>query len=303
MAVLVPAVVSFFAAGGAAGIAAAGAAVAAGTAGLAAYATLATVAGGFLSTIGGLTKSQKLAKFGGYLSLAGGVGQIAGSLMGAGSAAAGEVAKEGAEAIADGAAADVATEGAASLFDASSAVGEQAAGQAAGQAANAAGSAGSALGPPGEMLAAGGQQAGSAMSVEALNQPSLIDQARMVKTPALDMGFGTTGLTAPAGSPVSMPLTGSENALAGMAAQIQNPSHLQSLLDSGNALNKVGGFLKNNKELVQLVGSGVEAITDPRREMFDAQMSLMEQRRRRLNQPIRLGQMAAPTVQPLPIGG
>lgn len=299
MAVLVPAVVSFFAAGGAAGIAAAGAAVAAGTAGLAAYATLATVAGGFLSTIGGLTKNQKLAKFGGYLSLAGGVGQIAGSLMGAGSAAAGEVAKEGAEAIADGAAADVATEGAASLFDASSAVGEQAAGQA----TNAAGSAGSALGPPGEMLAAGGQQAGSAMSVEALNQPSLIDQARMVKTPALDMGFGTTGLTAPAGSPVSMPLTGSENALAGMAAQIQNPSHLQSLLDSGNALNKVGGFLKNNKELVQLVGSGVEAITDPRREMFDAQMSLMEQRRRRLNQPIRLGQMAAPTVQPLPIGG
>lgn len=299
MAVLVPAVVSFFAAGGAAGIAAAAGAVAAGTATLGAFATLATVAGGFLSTIGGLTKNQKLAKFGGYLSLAGGVGQIAGSLMGAGSAAAGEVAKEGAEAIADGAAADVATEGAASLFDASSAVGEQAAGQA----TNAAGSAGSALGPPGEMLAAGGQQAGSAMSVEALNQPSLIDQARMVKTPALDMGFGTTGLTAPAGSPVSMPLTGSENALAGMAAQIQNPSHLKSLLDNGNALNKVGGFLKNNKELVQLVGSGVEAITDPRREMFDAQMSLMEQRRRRLNQPIRLGQMAAPTVQPLPMGG
>lgn len=299
MAVLVPAVVSFFAAGGAAGIAAAAGAVAAGTATLGAFATLATVAGGFLSTIGGLTKNQKLAKFGGYLSLAGGVGQIAGSLMGAGSAAAGEVAKEGAEAIADGAAADVATEGAASLFDASSAVGEQAAGQA----TNAAGSAGSALGPPGEMLAAGGQQAGSAMSVEALNQPSLIDQARMVKTPALDMGFGTTGLTAPAGSPVSMPLTGSENALAGMAAQIQNPSHLKSLLDNGNALNKVGGFLKNNKELVQLVGSGVEAITDPRREMFDAQMSLMEQRRRRLNQPIRLGQMAAPTVQPLPVMG
>ncbi len=301
MAVIVPAVVSFFAAGGAAGIAAAGAAVAAGTAGLAAYATLATVAGGFLATIGGLTKNQKLAKFGGYLSLAGGVGQIAGSLMGAGSAAAGEVAKEGAEAIADGAAADVATEGAASLFDASSAVGEQAAGQA----TNAAGSAGSALGPPGEMLAAGGQQAGSAMSVEALNQPSLIDQARMVKTPALDMGFGTTGLTAPAGSPVSMPLTGSENALAGMAAQIQNPSHLKSLLDNGNALNKVGGFLKNNKELATIGGDllkggmGVYA----RQAEWDDQMSLMDARRRRLNQPIRLGQMVAPAVQPLPIGG
>lgn len=302
MAVILPAVAGWLAAGGAAGIAAAGTAVMAGTAGLAAYATLATVAGGFLSTIGGLTKNQKLAKIGGYLSLAGGVGQIASSLIGAGSAAAGEAAKTaGEEILADSAVIEAAkggaTEGAASLFDASTAVGEQAAGQAAN-----AGTAGNMLGPPGEMLNAGGQ-AGSAMSIESLNQPSFMDQARMAKTPTMDMGFGASGLTSPAGSPVAMPMTGSQQALAEMAAQIKGPAHLQSLLDSGNALNKVGTFLKDNKELVQLVGSGVEAVTDPRREMFDAQMSLMDQRRRRLNQPVRLGQLTQPAVQPLPVMG
>lgn len=274
----------------------------AGTAGLAAYATLATVAGGFLSTIGGLTKNQKLAKIGGYLSLAGGVGQIASSLMGAGSAAAGEAAKTaGEEILADSAVIEAAkggaTEGAASLFDASTAVGEQAAGQAAN-----AGTAANMLGPPGEMLNAGGQ-AGSAMSIESLNQPSFMEQARMAKTPAMDMGFGASGLTSPAGSPVAMPMTGSQQALAEMAAQIKGPAHLQSLLDSGNALNKVGSFLRDNKELVQLVGSGIEAVTDPRAEQFDAQMNLIEQRRRRLNQPIKLGYVGQPAVQPLPVMG
>ena len=298
MAVIVPAVVSFFAAGGAAGIAAAGAAVAAGTAGLAAYATLATVAGGFLSTIGGLTKNQKLAKFGGYLSLAGGIGQVANSLMGgASSSLVSEAAKESAEGLSGTALGEAAGEGAAEALSKGIPVGELG-----GEVAkNAASAGGSALGPPGEMLASGGGEvAGQALTMDAIQQqPSIMEQARIARQPTLDMGFGQTGLTAPGATVAAMP-----SKLAGVASEIQNPSHLQSLLDSGsNSLGKVGSFLKNNKELVQLVGSGVEAMTDPRREMFDAQMSLMEQRRRRLNQPIRLGQMAAPTVQPLPVMG
>lgn len=303
MAVLVPAVVSFFAAGGAAGIAAAGAAVAAGTAGLAAYATLATVAGGFLSTIGGLTKNQKLAKFGGYLSLAGGIGQVANSLMGgASSSLVSEAAKESAEGLSGTALGEAAGESAAEALSKGIPVGEIG-----GEVAkNAASAGGSALGPPGEMLASGGGEvAGQALTMDAIQQqPSIMEQARLARQPTLDMGFGNTGLTAPGATVQGAQAAAMPSKLAGAASEIQNPSHLQSLLDSGsNNLGKVGAFLKDNKELVQLVGSGVEAMTDPRREMFDAQMSLMEQRRRRLNQPIRLGQMAAPTVQPLPMGG
>lgn len=300
MAVLVPAVVSFFAAGGAAGIAAAGAAVAAGTAGLAAYATLATVAGGFLSTIGGLTKNQKLAKFGGYLSLAGGIGQVANSMMGgASSSLVSEAAKESAEGLSGTALGEAAGEGAAEALSKGIPVGELG-----GEVAkNAASAGGSALGPPGEMLASGGGEvAGQALTMDAIQQqPSIMEQARLARQPALDMGFGNTGLTAPGATVAAMP-----SKLAGVASEIQNPSHLQSLLDSGsNSLGKVGAFLKDNKELATIGGDllkggmGVYA----RQAEWDDQMSLMDARRRRLNQPIRLGQMVAPAVQPLPIGG
>lgn len=300
MAVLVPAVVSFFAAGGAAGIAAAGAAVAAGTAGLAAYATLATVAGGFLSTIGGMTKNQKLAKFGGYLSLAGGIGQVANSMMGgASSSLVSEAAKESAEGLSGTALGEAAGEGAAEALSKGIPVGELG-----GEVAkNAASAGGSALGPPGEMLASGGGEvAGQALTMDAIQQqPSIMEQARLARQPALDMGFGNTGLTAPGATVAAMP-----SKLAGVASEIQNPSHLQSLLDSGsNSLGKVGAFLKDNKELATIGGDllkggmGVYA----RQAEWDDQMSLMDARRRRLNQPIRLGQMVAPAVQPLPIGG
>lgn len=300
MAVIVPAVVSFFAAGGAAGIAAAGAAVAAGTAGLAAYATLATVAGGFLSTIGGLTKNQKLAKFGGYLSLAGGIGQVANSMMGgASSSLVSEAAKESAEGLSGTALGEAAGEGAAEALSKGIPVGEIG-----GEVAkNAASAGGSALGPPGEMLASGGGEvAGQALTMDAIQQqPSIMEQARLARQPTLDMGFGQTGLTAPGATVAAMP-----SKLAGVASEIQNPSHLQSLLDSGsNSLGKVGAFLKDNKELATIGGDflkggmGVYA----RQAEWDDQMSLMDARRRRLNQPIRLGQMVAPAVQPLPIGG
>lgn len=299
MAVIVPAVVSFFAAGGAAGIAAAGAAVAAGTAGLAAYATLATVAGGFLSTIGGLTKNQKLAKFGGYLSLAGGIGQVANSLMGgASSSLVSEAAKEGADSMAGTALGEAAGEGAAEALSKGIPVGEIG-----GEVAkNAASAGGSALGLPGEMLASGGGEvAGQALTMDAIQQqPSIMEQARLARQPTLDMGFGNTGLTAPGATvPVSSPL-------AGYASEIKDAGHLQSLLDrAGQAAGKVGQFVKDNKELVTIGGDllkggmGVYA----RQAEWDDQMSLMDARRRRLNQPIRLGQMAAPTVQPLPMGG
>lgn len=299
MAVIVPAVVSFFAAGGAAGIAAAGAAVAAGTAGLAAYATLATVAGGFLSTIGGLTKNQKLAKFGGYLSLAGGIGQVANSLMGgASSSLVSEAAKESAEGLSGTALGEAAGEGAAEALSKGIPVGEIG-----GEVAkNAASAGGSALGPPGEMLASGGGEvAGQALTMDAIQQqPSIMEQARLARQPALDMGFGNTGLTAPGATvPVSSPL-------AGYASEIKDAGHLQSLLDrAGQAAGNVGQFVKDNKELVTIGGDllkgGMGAYA--RQAEWDDQMSLMDARRRRLNQPIRLGQMAAPTVQPLPIGG
>lgn len=305
MAVLVPAVVSFFAAGGAAGIAAAAGAVATGAAGLGAFATLATVAGGFLSTIGGLTKNQKLAKFGGYLSLAGGIGQVANSLMGgASSSLVSEAAKESAEGLSGTALGEAAGEGAAEALSKGIPVGELG-----GEVAkNAASAGGSALGPPGEMLASGGGEvAGQALTMDAIQQqPSIMEQARLARQPTLDMGFGNTGLTAPGATVQGAQAAAMPSKLAGAASEIKDAGHLQSLLDrAGQAAGNVGQFVKDNKELVivgsQLLQGGMGAYA--RKAEWDDQMSLMDARRRRLNQPIRLGQMAAPTVQPLPIGG
>lgn len=276
MAVLIPAVVSFVAAGGAAGIAAAAGAVAAGTAGLAAYATLATVAGGFLSTVGGLTKNQKLAKIGGYLSLAGGVGQIASGLM-SGAASSGSSSMVS-DAAAEAAAAESAFSSGLSE-SASASVGDVASGAGLGE-----------LGAGSVQQAAetasqfGGEAA--QLGLPAANEaPTLMQMAQQSKVPQLDMGFGNNMLMQPAGTEAAL---GKIQAIGG---EIKNQSHLQNLLDSmGNGLGKVGQFVKDNKELVQLGGQVVQGGMDAysRQSMLDEQMNLMEQRRRRLNSPIRM---------------
>lgn len=290
MAVIIPAVVSFVAAGGAAGIAAAAGAVAAGTAGLAAYATMATVAGGFLSTVGGLTKNQKLAKIGGYLSLAGGVGQIASGLM-SGAAGAGT----------DSLVSDAASEAAAAEAAFNSGVSETASASL-GDVAS-----GASLGELGAQSAAqeaaqlGGQaaaDAGAAAFTLPSAQPNLLELAQGSAAPQLDMGFGTNVLTQPGG--VGNAAMGK---LQAVGSEIKNQGHLQNLLDTmGNGANKLGEFTKNNKELVQLGGQflqgGMKAYSD--QAAMDEQLNLLEQRRRRLNSPIRM-LYANSNVQPLSI--
>ncbi len=293
MAVLIPAVVSFVAAGGAAGIAAAAGAVAAGTAGLAAYATLATVAGGFLSTVGGLTKNQKLAKIGGYLSLAGGVGQIASSVMGgaASSASSSLVSDAASEAAAAEAAfnSGVSETASAGLGDIASqaSLGELGARSAAQEAA----------GTAAAQLGGQAAEAGSSAFTLPGAQPNLLELAQGSGAPQLDMGFGNSIVTQSGGTAGTAAL----GKLQAVGSEIQNQGHLQNLLDTmGNGANKLGQFTKNNKELVQLGGQflqgGMKAYSE--QAAMDEQLNLLEQRRRRLNSPIRM-LYANSNVQPL----
>lgn len=294
MAVIVPAVMAFAAAGGTV------AGVAAALTGAAGFATFATVAGGMLSTIGGLTKSKTLSKIGGIMSLVGGVASLAnaasGAASGAAEAAGSELATAAGEAAAESAAASGSLIPDGSLGATADTLGSL-------------GATGGSLAPAADAAAGAAANATGASNAMDLESFSFMDQARLAKTPIEAVGGSAAGGTTQpqaAGSPGT-------GRLAQVATEIKDTGHLQSLLDkTGQGLNSLGTFVKNNKELVQiggqLVQGGVQA--HERQAEWDAQMNLIEQRRRRLNSPIALryapqatgGQAGAP-MQLGPIGG
>jgi hypothetical protein len=270
MAFVIPAVVSFVAAGGTA------AAVGAALTGAAGFATFATVAGGFIASAGMLTKNKTLTKIGSIMGLAGGLANLASSAMDKlGEAAVNSAADDAlAASAADKVAKDAVTD---------SLVSEMASK------------------PVGSLGAEVAQQAGgvqplalSAHEAAATGLPqNLMDQARALQMPAA---------TSQAAQP------GVSQALVDAGKQIKDSSSLTKIVEGakqtagGGSLTKivegakqtaggVGKFLKENKELAliggQVLAGGMQSAE--RANEFDQKMNLMEQRRRRMNQVVQMG--------------
>lgn len=272
-----------------------------------------------------LTGNKKLAKLGSYIGIAGGIGSIAASMANSASSAAsaagaagsdaGMIARAG-EAGASANAATVAAQDAA-LAGAKAAAEGGGAGLAGvgGAAVDASAGAGLQLSNAGMDGAAGAlnEGSGSVLNIGAesgvprlLARPaeeavsgglqslgadssSLIQDASRLKE--LSAGYGDAS---PAWDLPGSAAGSDAGLLANNAKEISSMDHLQSLLDkvrsgAGSAFNGVTGFVKDNKELVSMVGKGIEAVNDPRREAMQFQVNLMEQRRRNLNSPVRMG--------------
>jgi hypothetical protein len=254
MAFVIPAVVSFVAAGGTA------AAVGAALTGAAGFATFATVAGGFIASAGMLTKNKTLTKIGSIMGLAGGLANLASSAMDKlGEAAVNSAADDAlAASAADKVAKDAVTD---------SLVSEMASK------------------PVGSLGAEVAQQAGgvqplalSAHEAAATGLPqNLMDQARALQMPAA---------TSQAAQP------GVSQALVDAGQQIKDSSSLTKIVEGAKqTAGGVGKFLKENKELAliggQVLAGGMQSAE--RANEFDQQMNLMEQRRRRMNQVVQMG--------------
>lgn len=293
MAFVVPAIAAFAAAGGT--VAAVGAALT----GAAGFATFATVAGGFMASAGMLTKNKTLTKVGSILGLAGAVTGAAQSLF----SSAGEAAAEGAV----GSAADDALASSAGDKIAKDAVTESLKTEM----ANA--PLGQSLGKVGEAAGEAAQTTGGAALT--LEQPAgnLMEQYRAGLVDGSDYGTlarnGMAPTTIPSQTPAGGIVTdGSDygltargintasavtdgrqaSALAQAGQQIKDQNALQTVLDK---IKGAGQWVKENPALAQVGGQalagGMQAYQ--RGQEFDAQMNLLEQRRRRLNQPIVLG--------------
>lgn len=268
MAFVVPAVISFVAAGGTA------AAVGAALTGAAGFATFATVAGGFIASAGMLTKNKTLTKIGSIMSLAGGLTNLASAAMD----------KIGEAAVTS--AADDALAASAADKVAKDAVTESLVSEMAGQ-------------PVGSLGAEAVQQAGgvqplalSGHEAAATGMPqNLMEQAR-----ALQMPTATESVGAAAQPGVSQ-------ALVDAGQQIKDSGSLTKIMDGAKqAAGGVGKFLKDNKELAliggQVLSGGMQAAE--RANEFDQQMNLMDQRRKRLNQVVQLGTPSVGLANPAP---
>lgn len=257
MAFVIPAVVSFVAAGGTA------AAVGAALTGAAGFATFATVAGGFIASAGMLTKNKTLTKIGSIMGLAGGLANLASSAMDKlGEAAVNSAADDAlAASAADKVAKDAVTD---------SLVSEMASK------------------PVGSLGAEVAQQAGgvqplalSAHEAAATGLPqNLMDQARALQMPA---AVDSAGIVAQPGV---------SQALVDAGQQIKDSSSLTKIVEGAKqTAGGVGKFLKDNKELAliggQVLAGGMQSAE--RANEFDQQMNLMEQRRRRMNQVVQMG--------------
>lgn len=295
MPMVIPAVVAFAAAGGTV------AGVAAALTGAAGFATFATVAGGFMASAGMLTGNKTLTKIGSVLGIAGAVTSLASSLASGASEAASSAAGEAATDAATEAVTDAATESATEALKsemASTAVGETI-GQAGGETLAKVGGEGVAQ-LNSQSLGTFGADAASSTATADLGSmlkldpngfggtPNLMDQVRMQATPT-DLGSFQTGV-------------GAHNvgdALTTAGQQIANRSALDSILDK---INGAGKWIKDNKELVQVGGQmlagGMQAYQQG--QQFDQQLNLLNERRRRLNQPVVLG-IQSPQLKP--IGG
>lgn len=256
MAVALPIISAFSAVSAAGGV---GAALTAG------FASFAAVAGGFITGAGLLSGNKKLQKFGSLVSLAGGIYSMASNLGGAG-ATAGDEASSAWDSADASAGKDAAQFGkhAREVAEAATNTG----GAAAQSVAEATGGIGPFVDPTGA-------------AEIGLSMPggSLVDQARA-------LGYATP----PAATPSWAAAPSASKAIVEGAGQIKSGDHLNSLLEQiGRGAKGVGQFVKDNKELVQLGGSMLQSMYDPRYEALDYEKGLRAQRLRNLNNPIVLG--------------
>lgn len=146
---------------------------------------------------------------------------------------------------------------------------------------------------------ASAEAAGGASSLMDTASSSLMGQGS-VFGPASSIGGGGTALTAPwssgplatAGAPASSSLMD--------AAKNLTSNDVSSFLGktgkkAGELLGKTGEFVKQNKELVNIVGGGLEAAYGPEAEMVDLrkaqvrnEQALIERAQRNLNNPVKL---------------
>ena len=287
MPMVLPAIVGFAAAGGTV------AGVAAALTGAAGFATFATVAGGFMASAGMLTGNKTLTKIGSVLGIVGAVSGIASSLAsGASNTAAGEVAKE--------AATDVTTESATEALKsemANTAVGETI-GQTAGEATAKVGTEGvaslggeSLTAAPNAVAGAGGAPLQLADAGQTTN---LLELAR----DGSDYGLMQRGLES-ASISTDFAQNSALSKIAEAGQQIKDKSVLDAIMSK---VSGAGQWAKQNKEMLTaggtLLQTGMQSMQQG--NQFDQQMNLLEERRRRLNQPVVLG---AQSAQPIKIGG
>lgn len=247
------------------------------------FSSFAAVAGGFLTTAGLLTKDKDLTKFGSLISLAGGISSLADKAM----ASAGGVAGAGAEAggVAEGAKA-IAENSANSASAATSAW--DAAGATAAEGANA----GLSMSLPGDAIGGSVAQTLPELGINGLNNasgftvPDMLDSGGNLMDAARQAGYAAESATPSLLNSASVNdglISTASKAIIDGSSQIKSGEHLQALLDKVNGLGK---WVKQNKELVALGGTALQAAFDPRYEALDYEKSLRSQRLKNLNSPI-----------------
>lgn len=243
-----------------------------------------TLGGGFLAGMGALTGDKDLMKIGGIMSVFGGIGNLAGKMIEGGATAAGglDAGTYGAEFGGGGDAAAMASD-ASSVTDAIAPTTTAAAPTTTGlgqiQQLNPLGS--TQVPAMAQAPAAGGMAGGAAPSTS-----SLWDKA-LGGTQAADLTANSGMTLGGIGAPAAMdPLTAAASSMTGGEVN----SLLKVAADKAKStLTGIPGFIKDNKELVNMAGNALATMYGPQAEAVDFQKSLYERRRRNLNNPVRLG--------------
>lgn len=249
-----------------------------------------SVAGGVLAGVGALTGNKDLARLGGLMALGSGIANLAGAASGAGAAAG------GAEAAAE--------EAAKSAFRTSELTAAQTAPELAtaapslelGQAVAAAGDSGTST-----LMQAAEARAGGSLAPVGSATPTApaAAAAEGVSTAPLNTGQAMAGPdvsatpSGPLGQPADIAATPSASPQVANAGQNMTQNDLQKYLSQAwdrtqSLLKNTSGFLRDNKELVSIVGNAFS----PQAEQLDWQKSLYNRRRASLNSPIALGPRA-----------
>jgi hypothetical protein len=299
MAVVIPVIAAWAAAGTA--IAAAGTLAAT----MATVTGFLTVAGAALTTVGAISKNEDVMKVGGFMSLAGGIGSAFNSATAASaSAAENATAQEAANAAwQSGGQAEVA--GAAAQSGTAAA---QEAANAAWQAGGQAEVAGATNGLSSELAS----QSINDFGYDAINEglyKSAFDRAgaasqALETQPATALKdlqdwrspMGQSAAPETAASLPSVPQVSTAAPQTALSGENLTKSRLQSLLQgaadkAGEGLNGLGSFVRNNKELVDMGGGVLKSMYGPEAEKMNFEQSIMQRRLRNLNSPIRLANL------------
>lgn len=228
-----------------------------------------SIAGAALTTIGAITGKKDLTRIGGFMGLAGGIGQAFNAATAASTA--GQSAEQ------------------AAFLAANEPVGNAGA-VAAAEAAAPTVSAAQNLGV--------GVDAEVAKAAAGVSEAPLMGRAAEVAS-AAPSNASLIPNTQPTSSLNAMQLADIQpnvfaDRLAAGAAGIESPSQLQSLLKlagdkAGSALSATSQWMAKNPELVKIGGSALESMYGPKAEAFDYDRSIYERRLRNLNAPVRLG--------------